>query len=131
MSVFVSVFFVKQKTAYEMRISDWSSDVCSSDLGAGYGGGPLNFRRRDGAWRPFRRARTARDVPRPRAGAAGATPAPARISSAPDRPRPPHPEHMRVRPPRRAEARRVGQECDSGVDLGGRRIIKKKKNKIT
>src|SRR3546814_4376675 len=28
---FVCVFF-KQKTAYEMRISDWSSDVCSSDL---------------------------------------------------------------------------------------------------
>src|SRR3546814_10724914 len=25
-------FFLKQKTAYEMRISDWSSDVCSSDL---------------------------------------------------------------------------------------------------
>src|SRR3546814_13853294 len=33
---FVSVFFFffKQKTAYEMRISDWSSDVCSSDLDA-------------------------------------------------------------------------------------------------
>src|SRR3546814_2790925 len=30
------VFFFKQKTAYEMRISDWSSDVCSSDL-------PLTF----------------------------------------------------------------------------------------
>src|SRR3546814_19165519 len=32
-------FFFKQKTAYEMRISDWSSDVCSSDLAAdgGYG----------------------------------------------------------------------------------------------
>src|SRR3546814_7294232 len=29
-----SVFFFKQKTAYEMRISDWSSDVCSSDLHA-------------------------------------------------------------------------------------------------
>src|SRR3546814_4068311 len=28
-----AVFFFKQKTAYEMRISDWSSDVCSSDLG--------------------------------------------------------------------------------------------------
>src|SRR3546814_2283077 len=28
----VSVVFFKQKTAYEMRISDWSSDVCSSDL---------------------------------------------------------------------------------------------------
>src|SRR3546814_6480539 len=26
------VFFFKQKTAYDMRISDWSSDVCSSDL---------------------------------------------------------------------------------------------------
>src|SRR3546814_2109779 len=29
-----SFFFFKQKTAYEMRISDWSSDVCSSDLTA-------------------------------------------------------------------------------------------------
>src|SRR3546814_6309910 len=29
------LFFFKQKTAYEMRISDWSSDVCSSDLTAG------------------------------------------------------------------------------------------------
>src|SRR3546814_5311643 len=36
-------FFFKQKTAYEMRISDWSSDVCSSDLGgpgARNGAGP-------------------------------------------------------------------------------------------
>src|SRR3546814_568570 len=30
---FVCVFFFKQKTAYEVRIRDWSSDVCSSDLG--------------------------------------------------------------------------------------------------
>src|SRR3546814_6532918 len=30
-----SFVFFKQKTAYEMRISDWSSDVCSSDLGLG------------------------------------------------------------------------------------------------
>src|SRR3546814_11487678 len=29
------IFFFKQKTAYEMRISDWSSDVCSSDLAVG------------------------------------------------------------------------------------------------
>src|SRR3546814_6503992 len=29
------LFFLEQKTAYEMRISDWSSDVCSSDLTAG------------------------------------------------------------------------------------------------
>src|SRR3546814_2762603 len=32
--VCVVFFFFKQKTAYEMRISDWSSDVCSSDLQA-------------------------------------------------------------------------------------------------
>src|SRR3546814_976482 len=31
-SCFYCFFFFKQKTAYEMRISDWSSDVCSSDL---------------------------------------------------------------------------------------------------
>src|SRR3546814_4782833 len=30
--LYVVFFFFKQKTAYEMRISDWSSDVCSSDL---------------------------------------------------------------------------------------------------
>src|SRR3546814_1772404 len=30
--LFYHLFFFKQKTAYEMRISDWSSDVCSSDL---------------------------------------------------------------------------------------------------
>src|SRR3546814_10544761 len=33
------VFFFKQKTAYEMRISDWSSDVCSSDLDLAIVGG--------------------------------------------------------------------------------------------
>src|SRR3546814_6040319 len=33
--LFLFFFFFKQKTAYEMRISDWSSDVCSSDLLAG------------------------------------------------------------------------------------------------
>src|SRR3546814_7498732 len=32
LSLFFFFFFFKQKTAYEMRISDWSSDVCSSDL---------------------------------------------------------------------------------------------------
>src|SRR3546814_8181959 len=37
---YVFVFFFKQKTAYEMRISDWSSDVCSSDLFKDVGNGP-------------------------------------------------------------------------------------------
>src|SRR3546814_4500640 len=36
----LSIFFSKQKTAYEMRISDWSSDVCSSDLSPN---APLQF----------------------------------------------------------------------------------------
>src|SRR3546814_666821 len=34
----IEFFFFKQKTAYEMRISDWSSDVCSSDLSSRSGG---------------------------------------------------------------------------------------------
>src|SRR3546814_5082376 len=47
------VFFFKQKTAYEMRISDWSSDVCSSDLDLrpvcpyGHASAPLAFRFRN------------------------------------------------------------------------------------
>src|SRR3546814_10801175 len=47
------VFFFKQKTAYEMRISDWSSDVCSSDLR------PVLHRRAPSA--PVRRARDLSD----------------------------------------------------------------------
>src|SRR3546814_1555290 len=42
----VFVFFFKQKTAYEMRISDWSSDVCSSDLWGGGGRGDPRTRSR-------------------------------------------------------------------------------------
>src|SRR3546814_5708365 len=47
--VYFVFFFFKQKTAYEMRISDWSSDVCSSDLSAVFwstaGYGPLAMAR--------------------------------------------------------------------------------------
>src|SRR3546814_2548266 len=56
-------FFFKQKTAYEMRISDWSSDVCSSDLDASRAG----HHRSTG---PARRARAAHDR-RSRCTAAG------------------------------------------------------------
>src|SRR3546814_9051149 len=38
------IFFCKQKTAYEVRISDWSSDVCSSDLLGDVGGHRLHQR---------------------------------------------------------------------------------------
>src|SRR3546814_5808983 len=44
----VLFFFFKQKTAYEMRISDWSSDVCSSDLGDWTDGTMTDFK-----WRHF------------------------------------------------------------------------------
>src|SRR3546814_13441751 len=45
-------FFFKQKTAYGMRISDWSADVCSSDLRAIFFDGPhdLSFSYREGAY---------------------------------------------------------------------------------
>src|SRR5213596_4173337 len=71
-------FFFKQKTAYEIRPCDWSSDVCSSDLP---GPGRLDD--------PQGRVR----------GRGGAG---------------------------RSEERRVGKSVRSCVDLGGRRIIKKK-----
>src|SRR3546814_1862233 len=44
---YVFCFFFKQKTAYEMRISDWSSDVCSSDLEAGLSSAHVNFHPED------------------------------------------------------------------------------------
>src|SRR3546814_7523705 len=52
--IFFSFFFFKQKTAYEMRISDWSSDVCSSDLEIGVEALGIDFERRRGL--PLQRA---------------------------------------------------------------------------
>src|SRR3546814_17417338 len=89
-------FFFKQKTAYEMRISDWSSDVCSSDL------------RRGGRRRS--RPRRAQHLPHSReSGGTGLF-----------RHRPASPRG------RRSEERRVGKSVSVRVDLGGRRILKKK-----
>src|SRR3546814_5431900 len=54
-SLFVCLFFFfKQKTAYEMRISDWSSDVCSSDL-AGHDLRDIGKVRQDAQKRPAAR----------------------------------------------------------------------------
>src|SRR3546814_4399002 len=86
-------FFFKQKTAYEMRISDWSSDVCSSDLRRR---GTRRWLRHCGRHDPSGTAHADRDC-----GASGGFPG-------------------------RSEERRVGKECVVRVDLGGRRIIKKK-----
>src|SRR3546814_7789582 len=48
-------FFFKQKTAYEMRISDWSSDVCSSDLAKRLHPFPAQFGEKAGGMRDKRR----------------------------------------------------------------------------
>src|SRR3546814_11748719 len=103
-------FFFKQKTAYEMRISDWSSDVCSSDL----------------------------FVPRPAFIDALVSAAERGVEVRILVPGP-HIDKGFVRTAGRAayaelleagirsEERRVGKECVVRVDPGGRRIIKKKK----
>src|SRR3546814_14448496 len=76
-----------------MRISDWSSDVCSSDLPCG--GSGRRARSHPSGFRPPRRSRR-----RSSADRAGSW--------------------------RRSEERRVGKSVSVRVDLGGRRIIKKK-----
>src|SRR3546814_3918558 len=111
---FVHVFFFfKQKTAYEMRISDWSSDVCSSDL-------------RDRLLPPVPRhlARPRRTRPPHRTRRTGRAGDAARATAVPRRPltprRPPPrlqaglPQEEAEVPARgRSEERRVGKECVS------------------
>src|SRR3546814_5146220 len=97
--------FLQQKTAYEMRISDWSSDVCSSDL---RGSGAVAMGAVVAAAAGVRGARRdlARAV-RSFAAAGDAGPAPAR--------------------PARGDRKSVaqGKRVSVRVDLGGRRSIKK------
>src|SRR3546814_1999985 len=106
--LYVFFFFFKQKTAYEMRISDWSSDVCSSDLKA--------------ASAPFL-------IPSPayfsivRSNArncAGLTGLPSSAMPQPS---------IRAfnASPRDRKSVGEGKRVSVRVDLGGRRIIKKKK----
>src|SRR3546814_10549604 len=103
---FFFFFFFKQKTAYEMRISDWSSDVCSSDLRPSLTP-PLAA---SGRWR---RERGARGCPNGNGPPRGT----ARASSDPDgSARVVHLELDRMRGMLegvRSEERRVGKECVS------------------
>src|SRR3546814_19770301 len=99
-------FFFKQKTAYEMRISDWSSDVCSSDLLAQATSAPAVDRAH----------RHRQELPRLCAGegsdrrqAIGPIPALAAIGRGADR-----------------KSVVEGKSVSVRVVLGGRRIIKKK-----
>src|SRR3546814_15587006 len=100
---YVVFFFFKQKTAYELRISDWSSDVCSSDLLG------RRFRDRVGAVRHLDDVAGDGGVP-PDAGSVRCCPGAAVADGA-----------------ARSEERRVGKEVSVRVDLGGRRIITTKK----
>src|SRR3546814_12695821 len=90
-------FFFKQKTAYEMRISDWSSDVCSSDLR-----GRAASRR---CRKPGCRGRGRKSAPRER-GARSATARRAGETAWSSGPRPPAPPGSPP-PPRGAAGRRV------------------------
>src|SRR3546814_3202446 len=102
--VYVFVFFFKQKTAYEMRISDWSSDVCSSDLRvrrtvAG-GGGKREEQDRSGAPQAAERIRFAQ---RRRGAEAEETRDGAQTGW----------QRWPPTGPLRSEERRVGKECVS------------------
>src|SRR3546814_12083709 len=141
-------FFFKQKSAYERRISDWISDVCSSDLGEHAGAFSRRAwlgARRHGLRRPRPAASGDAGVarphqPRPRAG----TDQPGALAEPPLRGAPePHLFPERLRRAHRAEGDadwppgpRSGAERKTTVsgksvyergDLGGRRINKKKK----
>src|SRR3546814_12362888 len=131
-------FFFKQKTAYEMRISDWSSDVCSSDLPARPrrpddrrrrpGGGarrlpPALERQRGGRHRRQRSRGRASDARRPQAlplrahrVRRPASGGPARVAAG----------GSKVGA-ERADRKSVveGKSVSVRVDLGGRRILKK------
>src|SRR3546814_20665063 len=107
--LFVILFFFKQKTAYELRISDWSSDVCSSDLQGGR-------RRRPGARGPCG-APSRRRLPGPawrrsaRFGLCG------RRRLCLSKP------HRHLRQDRKSLV--SGKRVSVRVDCGGRRVIKK------
>src|SRR3546814_5269010 len=96
------IFFFKQKTAYEMRISDWSSDVCSSDLGKlRLGGMASEGDRTSGSPRPD-------ELPQGRTAALCCLPCMTRQSGRKGRER-----NVHARCLLRSEERRVGKECVS------------------
>src|SRR3546814_16766393 len=111
-------FFFKQKTAYEMRISDWSSDVCSSDLFCGHA---RPAQSRASAPRHRARGRACRSFP-------AATTETSRDAgpTLPDRGWRARPRHSA--PPPQIDRMSVakGKSVSVRVDHGGRRYIKKK-----
>src|SRR3546814_13962688 len=132
--VFNIFVFFKQKTAYEMRISDWSSDVCSSDPGRGrrcrwdwthWQGRRPGRPRASRCWPPARHSslscpgefRIAR--PTPAAGMA--------IHWFDRQSRRARRNRLRNKHRARSEERRVGKECVSTCRSGWSTYLKKKK----
>src|SRR3546814_5763708 len=101
-------FFFKQKTAYEMRISDWSSDVCSSDLVIADQPLRRRFEQRRIGRRQFAVDRIRGGVERADGGDAD-RPALAEQIAAREGQR----EQASRDEPHRSEERRVGKECVS------------------
>src|SRR3546814_12981778 len=121
------VFFCKQKTADEMRISDWSSDVCSSDLvkqtPAGKGWKTLTFSRT----LPLPTYLVAFAVgPWDVVDGPGITATPQRAGTLPLRGVAPHGKGPRMKIAR-SEGRRVGKECVRTCGSRGSPYHKKKK----
>src|SRR3546814_3153398 len=116
----VLFFFFKQKTAYEMRISDWSSDVCSSDLLFGTPSVALYWHIGDSTMR------FGRVTDRSWSGSKRAAMVLSRISC---RRAVPSVGHLLQRSSQIGRASCREKSVSVRVDLGGRRIIKKKKQK--
>src|SRR3546814_16880569 len=98
-------FFFKQKTAYEMRISDWSSDVCSSDLDLRLPGAALR--------RACGELSADRGRPRARPPAAAPAPLPQQAVRAEHRPRAPAPD-----PPGAAPGLALREAGDLQAEIG-------------
>src|SRR3546814_14920357 len=104
--LFIVFFFFKQKTAYEMRISDWSSDVCSSDLlRAASPSGDLATISRNGTFFILPNGQGRNWMKRPASGAMTSSPSSDRTLIPQQR--------SRISQSRRSEERRVGKECVS------------------
>src|SRR3546814_15093307 len=153
MDIVLIFFFFKQKTAYEMRISDWSSDVCSSDLawgGASFrpGKGAEALIETDAAFQQHRHQvqhegqfvvhpphaaigeRTKRQLCADKGEASGRNrkqrPAPRPIAGKPQSEGGHGPSDRRARQTDRKSVV-SGKSVSVRVDLGGRRIHKQKK----
>src|SRR3546814_15709288 len=129
-----SIFFFKEKTAYEVRISDWSSDVCSSDLNRT---GALTWLRMSKLPAQARKARHAAGVrwkcpPSWTLGSSGLATSSIEARTTNSRSRPSRLNASRRQSqtpfPNRSEARRGGKQCVSKATQLAVRATEKKKH---